>query len=372
MKTIISSFLLLFIGPSLFAQGIPEQVKSVLDSMYKTNPKSSGLMIHIEAPNNGISWSYAVGYADTLSKTPIEKDQPAAIASNTKTYTSASILRLIEEKKLSLHQPIGELLSNKTKIVLQKDTYNLKRITIYHLLTHTSGIADYIDDSYIQILLKNPKYRWTRDAQIARSVEVGNKLGEPGDLFSYADVNFILLTEIIEQQTDRPFYESMRKLLKYEQLGLNDTWFHTLEKKPENTKPYVIQYYSKMGVNSHDTDPSFDLYGAGGIWTTTSDLARFAYALFDEQIIEDEEVFDLIYTPAKTKDNADHSYHLGLSSTSFHGLKAYGHGGFWGTVVHYIPDLDVSVAVYVLEKDQRFLRKDIVERVVEIFQKEFD
>jgi len=73
-----------------------------LDSIYKAHPKSVGLMVHIEAPDQNISWSGAVGLSDKKNKTTLQPDQPVLIASNTKTYTAAAILKLIEKGNLSL------------------------------------------------------------------------------------------------------------------------------------------------------------------------------------------------------------------------------------------------------------------------------
>ena len=60
--------------------------------------------------------------------------------------------------------------------------------------------------------------------------------------------------------------------------------------------------------------------------------------------------------------------HLGLSKSTINGFNAYGHGGFWATTVQYIPKLNTSIAVFVLEKDHKKLRKDILETLVKQLQ----
>ena len=70
---------------------------------------------------------------------------------------------------------------------------------------------------------KNQKYRWTRDEQLELATKVGNPQGKAQDAFSYADVNFLLCTEIIEQITEKPFYTAIKELLKYETLNLSNT-----------------------------------------------------------------------------------------------------------------------------------------------------
>ena len=60
------------------------------------------------------------------------------------------------------------------------------------------------------------------------------------------------------------------------------------------------------------------------------------------------------------------NYHLGLSEDEYNGIKGFGHGGFWGTVVMYFPKLKTSIAVFVLEKDKEFLTREILEKMVKL------
>jgi len=75
---------------------------------------------------------------------------------------------------------------------------------------------------------------------------------------------------------------------------------------------------------------------------------------------------DLIFTHVSTNDSVQNNYYLGLSLSEYKGLKAYGHGGFWGTDVNYFPDLNTSVSVFVLEKDKGNLKQEIMDQIVGI------
>ncbi len=232
-----------------------------IDSIYNANPDVKGIMVHVESPSNNISWSGASGYSDFNEKQILDAEQPALIASCIKTYISATMLRLVEMGKIQLDLPIKSLLTEDTWKLFHDDGYQLDSIKIFHLMSHTSGIKDYANDSYIEYITENPEHRWTRNEQLQRAVNVGDPLGKAGDIFSYADANYLLLTEIIEGLTDKPFYEAMRELLRYEELGLNNTWFPTLEDTPQNIKPLVHQYWGKQGWDSNNIDISWDLYG---------------------------------------------------------------------------------------------------------------
>jgi len=366
MKTKLFFLILLLINTPFYGQTFEGKFQTSIDSIYKANPESIGIMVHVESPNKNISWSGAVGCPDKNTQKRIESDQPGLIASSIKTYISATILRLVEEEKVEINESIKELISNKTRKLFESDGYNLDSITLTHLLSHTSGIEDYANQDYYDFITKNPKYRWTRDEQLELAIKVGNPLAKPGEVFRYADVNYLLLTEIIEKLTGSPFYTVMRNLLKYDELGLNNTWFPTLEEKPINTKPLVHQYFTKYNMNSYEIDISWDLYGGGGIACTPGDLARFSYNLFNSNIVKDTAVFNLIFTKINTQDSIHNNYFLGLHEYEYKGFKGYGHAGFWGSIVVYFPKLNTSISVFVLEFDKQELRHDIMEQIINI------
>jgi len=366
---LILSFLFLTCTPKKIVQSpqvlLQHKFQSVLDSIYKANPNAVGIMAHVESFDKKISWSGAVGTSD--KKNAIQADQPALIASNTKTYVSASILRLVEMGKLKLEDPIGKRLSAKTIEVLGKDNYDLTSITVAHLMSHTSGIFDYVnanDGLLLKRAVSEPKYRWTRDEQIALAVSGGEPLGGPDDIFSYADSNYSLLSEIIEEATGKKFYTAIRELLSYERFSLNNTWFESLEEYPKEAKPLVHQYWDARGFDSYELDPSFDLYGGGGIAATTKDIARFSQLLFKGKLFEKSETLALIYTPMPAKEDTGENYHLGLMEWEINGYKSFGHGGFWGTTVQYFPELDLSISVFINNRDAKNLRKVVLEGLV--------
>ena len=369
-KHILTALLAIFVSLG-HAQSIENRLQALVDSVYSANPESVGIIVHVEAPEHNISWSGAAGYSDKDTKSPLEIDQPALVASNTKTYVAAAILKLVEQEKLSIDDSIRDYLSTKTVDLFETDGYLLDSIKVKHLLSHTSGISDYVDQGYIDLISKNPKHRWTRDEQLARAVQVGDPINGPDTIFNYADANYLLCTEIIEQITDRPFYLSMRELLQLEELGLKNTWFPTLEDNPVNTKDLVHQYWEDHQWDTYDIDVSFDLYGGGGIATTAKELAQFSDLFLNDKIVKNKDVKNLIYSNPRTRETISSPYYLGLAQNSFNRLTALGHGGFWGTAVAYFPALETSVSVYVLERNKRQLRDDIFNAISHSLKSEF-
>ncbi len=370
MRLHFKFLLLLLVSFSILAKNsqefISHQLQFTLDKIYQENPKSIGIMVHVEAPDKNISWSSAVGFSNKDSKEPINKNQPALIASNTKTYVAVAVLQLIAQGKLDLNDSIKKHLSSRTLKQMKRAGYDTNAIKLVHLLSHTSGIEDYVNNFYLDYISKYPQKRWTHKEQIKLAMKIGSPLAQAGDTFSYADINYLLLTEIIQRKTHQKFYKAIRRLIDYKQQGLQQTWFYSLENKPKNTLPLVHQYDGQLHWDSYLMDNSFDLYGGGGLATTTKDLALFFQNLFNLKIITDPKVLNLIITKVPTKDEKDSHYRLGLSETVISGYTAYGHHGFWATIVEYFPTLNTTITVFILENEQRKLQEEVLKSFITV------
>jgi D-alanyl-D-alanine carboxypeptidase len=324
--------------------------QNLLDRYYADHPEMIGLMVHVEAPDKNISWSGAVGLTNKNDTILIQPDQPANIASNTKTYVAASILKLVEQGKLSLDDPINTLISETSRKILNIDNYDLAKIKVKHLLSHTSGIFNYVNsDTYNDRILTAPKYKWTRDEQIKLAVDEGGPMGEPQEMYGYSDTNYLLLSEIIEGLTGKPFYTAIRGLLNFKKHELNSTWFIGLEDELVDVKSLIYQYAEE--TNTYKEDPSFDLFGGGGLASTTKDLAIFMHQLFTGEIFTKPETSKLLLTKLSLKNGEKYNYHLGLRKYEISGKVAYGHTGFYGTYACYIPEDNISISIFVSNAD---------------------
>ena len=351
-RTFLSITIFFTIVARGMAQYAEEDFKQIVDSVYAKNPEAVGFLVHVEMPDKNISWSYAVGLSNKQTSEKLLTNQPVLIASNTKPYVAATILRLVEQGKLNIEQPIEKLISEKSANALLVAGYSLKDITVKHLLSHTSGIRDYVDDEYFSFINTHPKYNWTRDEQIARAAKNGIPLAEPGGIFNYADVNFVLLTEVIETFTKKPFYESIRTLLAYKEQHLDETWFVKLEEKPKKAIPLAHQYWDERGGwDTYDLDPSWDLYGGGGIASTIKDMAMFFQKLFEGDIIKNKLILSKMVEDVPP--DLEINYCLGIRKLPVAGFVSYSHGGGLGTDVVYIPELNASIAVASLEASHR-------------------
>lgn len=344
------------------AQSTEQRLQQQVDSFYNAHPRMVGIIAAVTSAGSGIHWQYAAGYSDRQAKTPAHPDQPVNVASNTKTYVSATILKLAEQHKIDIHQSIESLLQPHTKELMLQAGYQPSAIKITHLLSHTSGIRDYVTDDYLNYVDQNKAHHWNRDEQIALAMKGGGPLAPPGDTFSYADVNYLLATEIIGTVTKQPFYTAVANLLGFRQHHLNNTWFTELQKSPRHSRPAAHQYWDKKNWDTYDINPSWDLYGGGGIVTTATDLARFFQLLFDGKIIRDTTLLNQMVNPVYSKTN----YCLGARRLEINGYTAYYHGGFWGTDAIYFPQLKTAVTIFILEKGEKDISAEICKHILSI------
>lgn len=121
LRFIILTFLCLIFKTS--AQTHTNLYQKIIDSVYEKNPEMIGVLVHIESPK--ISWSYAKGFDGKNSKQNLNVRQPVLIASTTKTFMAATILRLAEKGKLNINQNIKNLITETSRMQLTKAGYNL-------------------------------------------------------------------------------------------------------------------------------------------------------------------------------------------------------------------------------------------------------
>lgn len=338
----------------------------LLDDFLANYPETRGVYVHIEAPEQGISWSGAAGF-DSLKNQPLHPSDPLLIASNTKTYIAATMVRLHELDKLNIHDAIAKGISAQTDSLLRSDGYQTDSITIAHLLSHTSGIVDYTDsEEFLDRILNDTEHYWTRDEQIALGIRDFDPLGPPGFTFHYSDLNYLLCTEIIESVTGKPFHTAVRDVVRYEDAGLHETWWNLLENPPANMRPLVQQFAAALGGDSYVQHGSIDLYGGGGIACTAKDLALFSQHVFEGNLFDNASTRELMLTEMPTQDSIAANYYLGIGLDDVGGMRTYGHGGFWGTIVKYFPDQHLSVALFVRERDGRRTSNELFEAVVRL------
>lgn len=308
------------------------------------DPGVPSVVAHARSERHAIDWTGESRGSSEGGPAPLAK-RPFRIASVTKLFVAAAVLRLAEQNRLVLDGVVSAYLSDGTTKMLLSGGYDPARITITQLLSHTSGVADHSTlPAYEQSIFANGQRRWTRGDQIALAVSDGRKVGEPGEHWAYSDTGYLLLAEIIERQTGEPLAASIRGLLRFDRLGLQETWFETLEAAPGHLAPRLRQRFGKIDVT--DFDPSFDLWGGGGIVSTVRDLALFMDAFVKGRLFDRPETLALALTgPWSTPVPGRDAHGLVFFEQTRAGHHCLGHAGFWNVDLVACPALDLVVVV---------------------------
>jgi D-alanyl-D-alanine carboxypeptidase len=339
MKRFLIS-LALIATPALSAPQGADLVAILRDHKAAT-PEIAGEALTVRMP--GFEWSGAVGTV-AGTKAPLTPNHVFRIASVTKSFTAAAILRLMEMGKLDITQPIIRYISADSATLLRKGGYDPAVITVQQLLSHTSGIYDYaMDEAFAEKVSGDPMHAWTRAEQIRHAMEHGKPIGKPGEVYSYSDTGYILLGEIIERKTGQNLAAAVRSLVRFKKIGLVDTYWEQLEPKPSKA-PFAGNLFGDRDMT--EANHSFDMFGGGGIISSTRDLATFFRALVRGEVFDDRRTLAVLLTipPARRGQSGEDIYGSGVSLITVGQVNCMGHGGFWGQTVAYCPAKDMTFA----------------------------
>ncbi|WP_295508601.1 serine hydrolase [uncultured Pseudoalteromonas sp.] len=277
------------------------------------------------------------------------------IASVTKTFTAATVLRLHEEGKLNLDTTLDKLISDDFFALLESDGYALDKMTLKQVLSHTAGLYDHAQsDQYLAGIMANPQRDITMREQIKGCVEWGDPVGKPGERFSYSDTGYVLLGHIIERVTGLPLPEAVRQYLSFDKNHIENVVWERGDTVAVDESRRVHQYLH--GTDTFNWSPTVDLYGGGGLVASPIGMAKFYQALFSGKVFKHSETLKLMLSDKGLP--ADSPYRLGVFAKEYNGTLVYQHGGFWGTLVMYEPITQVVVAGAVTQqKDYDQLEK---------------
>ncbi|MEV4257609.1 serine hydrolase domain-containing protein, partial [Spirillospora sp. NPDC049652] len=257
------------------------------------------------------------GVANTATGQKMTPDLRFRIASVTKTFTAAVVLRLVAEHRLSLDDSVARWLPG----VVARNGNDGRRITVRQLLAQTSGLNEYVQDPRIW---QDPARVW-KPRELVDIAQEKAPLSRPGAKWNYANTNYILAGMIVEKATGRPFGEELQRRivkplkLRHTFLPVADTGFHG---------PYAHGYFDQYGDVSTMISPSSG-WTSGGIVSTVDDVARFQRALVTGRLLPPRVQKAMMTTRPVTDDWVKEDYGLGLARIRTSCGFAWGHDGGW-------------------------------------------
>lgn len=282
-----------------------------------------------------IIYSDAFGVVDRQNATDATARSVLQIASITKEFTAAAILRLAELGALSLDDPI-------TKYVPEFNSRGVT-ITLRHLLTHTSGIArDWYPPTPNGLAPAGPV---TREQTIA-SLNGKPFDSAPGKKWSYSDAGYILLGYAIETITGMSYAEYIHTTITLP-LGLLDTGVCGAYNPPP------LPGYGLLGGMWKQMPPPHwsVMLSNGALCSTASDLVRWSYLLANGRVIQPSS-YEAMTTPARLDDGTvvSSGYALGVAVANMLGRPAVWHSGAidgFQSYLVYFAEEELAVAVII-------------------------
>ena len=304
---------------------------SVLDSLIADRPGEPGLAVALMCGGKVVE-RRCVGLADLAHRVPIGPHTRFHIVSASKTFVAASVLILAARGQLSLDDPVRKHLPE-----MPAET---GAVAIRHLLSMTSGLRDVLE-------IERLRGEWRPSASRVQDLldlafrQTGVS-APAGAQYMYANVNYVLLEEILRRLTGDA--DAFRRAVLYEPLGLAATGARPHEgiTLPDLATPYVA---GGTGGWTRGTE----LLGVAGDTLTTSldNLARWVLALGAGRI-GDVDIRGPMATPAVLNDGRPIHYGLGLCIRRYRGLTVLGHTGSqpgYKTHLTYVPERDLGVAI---------------------------
>ncbi len=236
------------------------------------------------AQRGQIIYEQAFGFANLEWKVPNDTRTKFEIGSITKQFTALLVLQLVNEGQLRIDGRVSDYLP-----YYRKDTGS--RITIHRLLSHTSGIPNFLA---LPGFLDGPESRIHYSTEeFARRFCSGDLKFEPGSKFEYSNSNYFLLGAILEQVTGKRYEQLLQERI-FSPLGMRDSGYtHTEEILPHRAAGYERTADGLRNARFYDMSIPF---AAGALYSTVRDLYVWDQSLYTEQLLP-ARLRDLLFRP---------------------------------------------------------------------------
>ena len=276
LNQIITKLILMVVVGILFSsctnnQKVSEKKKKIdnlLNYCYENELFNGTVLV---ASSDEIIYQNAFGFTNYDCKTPLKLNSVFGLASVSKTFTSVAIMMLKEEGKLQYKDKLSKYFP---------DYPNADKITIWNLLTHTSGVANYLaydgfrveghPGDFIDGITNQKAYEYLKTIDTLRFI--------PGDKFKYSNGGYLLLSLVVEKASGKLFHEFMQNEI-FNPLKMENTYVISKPDLHITNRAYGFTNYK------NSDDDNLLTTGGGGIFSTVKDLLKWDKALSSESLI---------------------------------------------------------------------------------------
>jgi CubicO group peptidase (beta-lactamase class C family)/pimeloyl-ACP methyl ester carboxylesterase len=315
----------------------PVKTAATIDALVEAARHDHGFPGVSVAVTHGGELVMARGYGVAVreSGTPASAESVYGIGSISKSFTAAFVMKLVEEGKIDLEDPISRFLPESPE--------SWSAIRVRHLLQHASGIPDFLGLPGFEEMEKGTPEQFSRDDLVALFREAP-LLFQPGERWAYSNSNYTLLGLIIEAVSGRLLEEALDQQL-LGPAGLAATY-------PCGSRPVSERVARGYEVRADVVavapvmNPNTAV-GDGGLCSSVLDLVRWMETLTSGRLVSAES-FRRMTTADRLVDGTRLDYGFGFSVGDFEGRRRVGHSGhglgFTGSLAFY-PEEELIVAV---------------------------
>ncbi len=322
MKNIFCALIVLTMSLSVSHSVADDEFATMLDQVMQLKEEFNiaGLALVVVDPQQSLYQAY-LGLADRERSIPVRQNTVFRIGSITKTFTSLAVLRLVEQGKLSLQDPVAKFV----KQLPYTNTYPSKTVRIAYLLEHTAGFRDMSQKEF-----DFKQANWNLQQSLAYDPDSRITAWIPGEYFSYTNSGAGITARVIEQVSRQPFEEYVQQYI-FQPLQLVDATFFNSERIQSrlatgyNTDGNTIIPYWHMLFRSF-----------GAINARVDDMAKFVRMLINYGKTDSGEALlsrasiQRLEMPATTlaaRNGLQYGYGLGNYQWLRNGVLFHGHGG---------------------------------------------
>lgn len=344
MKPIVNACCLVVLSLTLFltqtlatpappAIDFSELDKLILEELKEKN--TPGAVITVVSGDQ-VVYQKAFGVANVETNTGMQPDMLFRLGSTTKMFTAAALVKLAENDKIKLNEPVG----NRVKGLDPK----IAAVTSHHLLSNSAGMRDFAaevvsnDDASLGSMVRG----WKDDVFFA----------DQGEIYSYSSAGFWLSGYVVEELQGKPYADSMSELL-FKPLGMERT---TLRPLMAITYPFATGHAIQEGKPTI-LRPLFNnvaMWPAGSMWSNAKDLSRWVIAFLNDgkldgkQVLSSSLINQMVQHHVAVPGESGAYYAYGLTTFKIKGLEFVGHGGFsrgYGSMIQMVPSKKFAVIV---------------------------
>ena len=226
-----------------------------------------------------------------------------------------------------------------------------EHMTLRHLLTHTAGVHDYLDDTtagdWFDAIIADPSSLKTDEYALQFALNQPAYFA-PGESFHYSNTGYLLAGLILDQVLGEHHYRAMRELV-FEPFGLSDTYYNGLEKE----RGTIISGYFDDDGELLNTKPLYENIGVADapLVSSASDMSKLIRQIVSDRQLVSDEVRALLIGEQNLTDIGDGVFYgMGMFKEIINGKTVYHHGGDepgYMTANIYIQDTDTSMTLLV-------------------------